>query len=59
MTFAIRSGVSMATGYAIKSLTQFIATIPESDKRELERSKSRLQTKIQVINPAIDLIELM
>lgn len=44
-------------------MTQFIATIPdnvaEAEKRSLERSQKRLQTKIQVINPAIDLIELV
>lgn len=63
MTFAIKSGMAMATNYAVKNLTQFIATIPdnvaEGEKKALERSQSRLQTKIQIINPAIDLIELM
>lgn len=59
MTFAIRSGISIASGYAIKTLSTFMEKIPERERLALERSKSRLQTKIMVITPAIDLIELM
>ncbi|KAF5102466.1 hypothetical protein D0Z00_000393 [Geotrichum galactomycetum] len=59
VTFAIRSGISIASGYAIKTLTTFLDKIPETERLALERSKYRLQTKIQIITPAIDLIELI
>lgn len=59
MTFAIRSGISIASGYAIKTLSTFMEKIPEDDRINLDKSKTRLQTKIRVITPAIDLIELV
>src|SRR5699024_8518006 len=59
VTFAIRSGLSIASGYAIKTLGRFMERLPESQKSSLALTKTRLQTKIMVITPSIDLIELI
>lgn len=59
MTFAIRSGISLASGYAIKTLSKFLDKLPQDEKNSLSVTKSRLQTKITIITPAMDLIELI
>ncbi|CAN6659712.1 ran-specific GTPase-activating protein 30 [Trichomonascus vanleenenianus] len=60
VTFAIRSGISIASSYAIKTLGKFLDKLPEDEKKNnLAIIKSRLQTKITIITPAIDLIELI
>lgn len=58
VSLALRSGINIAGGYAIGTLTKFLRRLPEGDRREFERIKERLQTKILIITPAIDLIEL-
>lgn len=59
VTFAIRSGLVVASNYAFKTLSKFLDKIPQDEKSELERVRSKLQTKILIISPAIDLIELI
>lgn len=59
MTLAIRSGLSFASGYAIKTLSKFWEKLPEKEKNSLEATRSRLQSKIMIITPSIDLIELI
>lgn len=59
MTLAIRSGLSFASGYAIKTLSKFWEKLPEKEKSSLEATRSRLQSKIMIITPSIDLIELI
>lgn len=59
VTFAIRSGISIASGYAFKTLSQFIDTVPREDTSELDRIQNRLETSVKVLIPAIDLIELI
>ncbi|KAJ8104106.1 RanGTP-binding protein-domain-containing protein [Lipomyces tetrasporus] len=59
VTFAIRSGISLVSGYAIRSLTRFLEKLPEDEKESLEKIKRRLNTKIKIVTPAIDLIQLI
>ncbi|KAK9483294.1 RanGTP-binding protein-domain-containing protein [Lipomyces starkeyi] len=59
VTFAIRSGISLVSGYAIRSLTRFLDKLPEDEKESLEKIKRRLNTKIKIVSPAIDLIQLI
>lgn len=59
VTFAIRSGISIASGYAFKSLSQFLDTVPKEDTSELDSIQKRLETSVKVLIPAIDLIELI
>ncbi|ORY81407.1 RanGTP-binding protein-domain-containing protein [Protomyces lactucae-debilis] len=59
-TFAIRSGISIAGGYAIKQVSTYIAKQPQDlHKRELELLSKRLDQKIKIVTPAIDLIEII
>lgn len=58
VTFAIRSGISLASGFAIKTVTKFLDKIPESDKRRIINTKNKIQTKIEIISTSIELIKL-
>ena len=60
MTYAVRSGVALTASYAIKQSSKLLKNAPKSDVRdELDRLQQRLQHKIQIISPAIDMIELI
>ncbi|KAK9377953.1 RanGTP-binding protein-domain-containing protein [Lipomyces chichibuensis] len=59
VTFAIRSGISLVSGYAVRSLTRFLDKLPADEKESLEKIKRRLNTKIKIVSPAIDLIQLI
>ncbi|CAI4215459.1 unnamed protein product [Parascedosporium putredinis] len=58
MNYAIRSGITLASTYAISQCTRLATTV--SDKRlgaELSALQGLLDRKLQIISPAIDLIE--
>lgn len=59
VTFAIKSGVSIASTYAIKTITGFILQIPKDDARRIEKLKVKLQNRIEIVSYAIDLIRLV
>ncbi|KAK9474832.1 RanGTP-binding protein-domain-containing protein [Dipodascopsis tothii] len=59
VTFAIRSGISIVSGYAIRRVTRLLDKLPEDEKDSLEKVKRRLSTKIKIVTPAIDLIQLI
>lgn len=59
MSFATRGGYSLATHYAVKTIKKFMERVPEEDRAGLDRTRQRLETKILVISPAIDLIQLI
>ncbi|KAL3232826.1 Ran-specific GTPase-activating protein 30 [Nakaseomyces bracarensis] len=59
VTFAIKSGVSLASTYAIKTITGFILKIPRDDAKRIERLKVKLQDRIEIVSYAIDLIRLV
>ena len=58
VTFAIRSGISLASGYAIKTITKFLDKLPESEKHRIEKARNKLQTKINIATISMDLIKL-
>lgn len=58
VSFAIRSGISIASGYAIKTMTKFIDRIPDSEKARLVRKRNSLQQKISALSASLDLIKL-
>lgn len=58
MLFAIRSGISIASGFAIKTVSKFLDRIPASEKARLEAAKAKLQTKITILSTSIELIKL-
>src|ERR1700731_1212460 len=60
MNYAIRSGVAVTATYAIKQSSRLLLTAPKSkDRDELLELQQRLQNKIRIISPAIDMIELI
>lgn len=60
MNYAIRSGISLTAAYAIRQSTKLLDNTPKSGVRdELLRLQERLQYKIRIISPAIDMIELI
>ncbi|OCK75188.1 Ran-binding-domain-containing protein [Lepidopterella palustris CBS 459.81] len=59
MNYAIRSGVTVMSGFAIQQCTRLIKTAKGSEKEELASLQLRLEGKIRIISPAIDMIELI
>lgn len=58
--YAIRSGITITTGYAIKECSRLLKQAPKSRERdELMQLQLRLESKIRVIAPSIDMIELI
>lgn len=58
MSFAIRSGISIASGFAIKTVSKLLDRIPASEKARIERANTKLRTKINIVSMSIDLIRL-
>lgn len=60
MNYAIRSGITITTGYALKQCGRLIKEAPKGmEREELARLKVRLEGKIRIISPAIHMIELI
>lgn len=58
MTFAIRSGISLASGFAIKRVSKFLDKIPQDKKKQILKTKDKIQMKIDIVSISIDLIRL-
>lgn len=60
MNYAIRSGIGLTASFAIRQSAKLLSTAPKSCVRdELYQLQKRLQHKIHIISPAIDMIELI
>ncbi|KAL4919877.1 putative RanGTP-binding protein [Aspergillus aurantiobrunneus] len=60
MNYAIRSGIAITASYAIRQSSRLLQNVDKSVERdELLVYQQRLESKIQVISPAIDMIELI
>lgn len=59
VSFATRGGYSLATHYAVKTVKKYLEKVPPEDRKALEKTRQRLETKILIISPAIDLIQLI
>lgn len=60
VTFAIKSGISLASSFAIKTITSFITQIPEArDAKRLNTLRSELEDRIEIVSAAIDLLTLV
>jgi hypothetical protein len=60
MNYAIRSGVGITASFAIQQSARLLQNAPKSnDRDELLALQQRLQSKIRIISPAIDMIELI
>ncbi|CAO2658323.1 Nn.00g060460.m01.CDS01 [Neocucurbitaria sp. VM-36] len=59
MTYAIRSGIAITSTYALKQCSRLMKTVDGHEKEELATLQLRLDSKIKIISPAIDMIELI
>ncbi|KAL8938729.1 MAG: hypothetical protein Q9216_003744, partial [Gyalolechia sp. 2 TL-2023] len=59
MNYAIRSGITITASYAIKQSSRLLKSIEGNEKEELQDLQERLDSKIRIISPAIDMIELI
>jgi len=59
VTFAVRSGVQLASSYVLKSVSKLVEGVPEKDRKRVERLKIRLQNRIDIVTHAIELIRLI
>ncbi|KAJ5051828.1 uncharacterized protein L3040_001599 [Drepanopeziza brunnea f. sp. 'multigermtubi'] len=60
MNYAIRAGIGITASYTLKQTARLLKTVDNStDYRELHILQKRLNSKIQIVSPAIDLIELI
>ncbi|OJD14642.1 hypothetical protein AJ78_05039 [Emergomyces pasteurianus Ep9510] len=59
MNYAIRSGIAITAGYAIRQSSKLLKNVSDSERAELQTLQDRLQSKIRIISPAIDMIELI
>ncbi|MCJ1470699.1 hypothetical protein MMC07_009346 [Pseudocyphellaria aurata] len=57
--YAIKSGVAITASFAIKQSSRLLKTVEGNDKEELQDLQERLDGKIRIISPAIDMIELI
>lgn len=58
VSFAIRSGITLASGYAIKTVSRLLDKMPESEKSPLFSSKAKLDTKLRSVMEVVSLIKL-
>ncbi|EKV16203.1 RanGTP-binding protein [Penicillium digitatum PHI26] len=59
MNYAIRSGIAITASYAMRQSSRLLRNVKSEDRDELISLQQRLESKIQVIAPAIDMIELI
>ncbi|KAG0135850.1 RanGTP-binding protein-domain-containing protein [Tuber indicum] len=59
VSFAIRSGIIVTSQFAIKECSRYISSIKGKDRQELQALQDRLEQKIRIISPAIDLVEII
>lgn len=59
VTFAVRSGVQIASTYVIRSVGSLMDSVPVAERRRVERIKGRLENRIEIVSHAIQLIKVM
>ncbi|KAI4202432.1 MAG: hypothetical protein LQ346_001990 [Caloplaca aetnensis] len=52
-------GITITASYAIKQSSRLLKTVEGNEKEELQDLQERLDSKIRIISPAIDMIELI
>lgn len=59
VNYAIRSGIALTTGYAINAGSRLLKSVKGTEKDEIADLQARLRSKINIISPPIDMIELI
>jgi hypothetical protein len=55
----ISSGIAITSTYAIKQCGKLIKTVDGKEREQITKLQTRLESKIRIISPAIDMIELI
>lgn len=55
----LSSGIAITSGYAIKQCGRLIKTVDGKERDQISKLQTRLESKIRIISPAIDMIELI
>lgn len=58
VTFAIRLGITLASGYAVRTVSSFLDKIPESEKTKLLEKRTKIRIQTDILGQAMDLIRL-
>jgi RanGTP-binding protein len=59
MNYAIRSGIAITSGFAIKQCSRLLHTVDGRERDQIVALQRRLESKIRIISPAIDMIDLI
>ncbi|TID12919.1 Ran-binding-domain-containing protein [Venturia nashicola] len=59
VNYAIRSGITITSGFAIQQCSRLLRNVKGDDRRKISTLQRRLESKISIISPAIDMIELI
>ncbi|MCJ1365005.1 hypothetical protein MMC16_004123 [Acarospora aff. strigata] len=59
MNYAIRSGITITASFAIRQSARLLKQVKGNERLELQALQERLNSKIKIISPAIDMIELI
>ncbi|KAF2009374.1 Ran-binding-domain-containing protein [Aaosphaeria arxii CBS 175.79] len=59
MNYAIRTGITITSTYALRQCGRLMKTVEGQEKEELAALQRRLESKIRILSPAIDMIELI
>ncbi|CCK70604.1 Yrb30p KNAG_0E03470 [Huiozyma naganishii CBS 8797] len=59
VSFAIKSGISLASSYAIKRISNFVVQIPHEDAWKIDVLRAKLEDRIDIISNSIDLVRLV
>lgn len=58
VTFAIRSGITLASGYAIRTVSKLLEKMPTTEKSQLQALQARLETKTEALAASFELIKI-
>lgn len=59
VNYAIRSGITITSGFAIQQCSRLLRNVKGDDREKIITLQRRLESKISIISPAIDMIELI
>ncbi|QDS72028.1 hypothetical protein FKW77_002178 [Venturia effusa] len=59
VNYAIRSGITITSGFAIQQCSRLLRNVKGDDRDKISTLQRRLESKISIISPAIDMIELI
>lgn len=59
VSFAIKSGISFASSFAIRKISKMMIQFPSEDVHKIAQLRDKLEDRIEIVSSAIDLIKLV